>query len=37
MLQNSFRAIIGEVDETIDKQLDLDKLKAAPLPPIWIA
>ncbi|KAI3419658.1 U4/U6-U5 snRNP complex subunit lsm8 [Globodera pallida] len=29
-------AVIGEVDETIDKQLDLDKMKAPPLPAIWI-
>lgn len=30
-------AVIGELDENLDKQLDLEKLKAAPLPPIWIA
>jgi hypothetical protein len=31
-----FSAVVGEVDETIDKQLDLEKLKAAPLQPIWL-
>ncbi|KAI1733037.1 LSM domain-containing protein [Ditylenchus destructor] len=30
-------AVIGEIDENLDKQLDLEKLKAAPLEPIWIA
>uniref|UniRef100_A0A915DVX3 U6 snRNA-associated Sm-like protein LSm8 n=1 Tax=Ditylenchus dipsaci TaxID=166011 RepID=A0A915DVX3_9BILA len=30
-------AVIGELDENLDKQLDLDKMKAPPLPPIWIA
>ncbi|KAF7626087.1 U6 snRNA-associated Sm-like protein LSm8 [Meloidogyne graminicola] len=29
-------AVVGEIDETIDKQLDLEKLKAAPLLPIWM-
>jgi len=28
-------AIIGEVDESMDRQLDLEKLRAAPLQPIW--
>ncbi|KAI1726569.1 LSM domain-containing protein [Ditylenchus destructor] len=30
-------AVIGEIDENLDKQLDLEKLKAEPLEPIWIA
>ncbi|TMS38786.1 hypothetical protein L596_005431 [Steinernema carpocapsae] len=30
-------AVIGEIDEELDKRLDLDKVKAAPLAPIWIA
>lgn len=29
-------AVIGEVDEGMDRQLDLDRLRAAPLQPIWM-
>ncbi|CAD6194220.1 unnamed protein product [Caenorhabditis auriculariae] len=29
-------AIVGEVDEEIDKRIDLDNVKASPLAPIWI-
>lgn len=31
-----FSAIIGEVDEELDKRVDFDNVKAAPLGPIWI-
>ncbi|VDP27378.1 unnamed protein product [Soboliphyme baturini] len=30
-------AVIGEIDEDIDKRLDLVNIKAEPLPPIWTA
>uniref|UniRef100_A0A1I7SYP9 U6 snRNA-associated Sm-like protein LSm8 n=1 Tax=Caenorhabditis tropicalis TaxID=1561998 RepID=A0A1I7SYP9_9PELO len=29
-------AIIGEIDEELDKRVDLENVKAAPLAPIWI-
>ncbi|CAB3409557.1 unnamed protein product [Caenorhabditis bovis] len=29
-------AVVGEVDEEIDKRIDLENVKAAPLAPIWI-
>ncbi|KAK0416338.1 hypothetical protein QR680_012425 [Steinernema hermaphroditum] len=29
-------AVIGEVDEELDKRIDFDKIKAKPLEPIWI-
>jgi U6 snRNA-associated Sm-like protein LSm8 len=30
-------AVIGEIDPDLDRRLDLDKVLAAPLPPIWLA
>ncbi|KAH7698979.1 U6 snRNA-associated Sm-like protein LSm8 [Aphelenchoides avenae] len=30
-------AVIGEIDEDLDRRLDLEKVLAAPLPPIWLA
>ncbi|EYB82814.1 hypothetical protein Y032_0350g3222 [Ancylostoma ceylanicum] len=29
-------AVIGELDEELDKRIDLENVKAAPLAPIWI-
>ncbi|CAI5448499.1 unnamed protein product [Caenorhabditis angaria] len=29
-------AVVGEIDEEIDKRVDLENVKAAPLAPIWI-
>lgn len=33
---DSFRAVVGELDEDLDKRLDFEKMKAPPLAPIWI-
>ncbi|CAJ0579680.1 unnamed protein product, partial [Mesorhabditis spiculigera] len=30
-------ALIGEIDEELDKRIDFEKVKAAPLAPIWIS
>ena len=30
------RAIVGEIDEEVDKRIDMANVKAAPLAPIWI-
>uniref|UniRef100_A0A8R1XW14 U6 snRNA-associated Sm-like protein LSm8 n=1 Tax=Onchocerca volvulus TaxID=6282 RepID=A0A8R1XW14_ONCVO len=29
-------AVIGELDEDLDKRLDFSKMKAAPLGPVWV-
>jgi len=29
-------AVIGELDEDLDRRLDLENIKAAPLEPLWI-
>ena len=36
LCNEDFSAVIGEVDEGMDRQLDLDRLRAAPLQPIWM-
>ncbi|CAI4223492.1 unnamed protein product [Auanema sp. JU1783] len=30
-------AVVGEIDEELDKRLDLSGIKAPPLDPIWVA
>lgn len=30
-----FRAVVGDVDEEMDKRIDLEKVRAAPLQAIW--
>lgn len=32
----TFSALIGELDEDIDKRLDFANIKAEPLGPIWV-
>lgn len=31
------RAVVGELDEDLDKRLDFSKMKAPPLGPIWVS
>ncbi|KHN73836.1 N-alpha-acetyltransferase 38, NatC auxiliary subunit [Toxocara canis] len=35
-VQSNIIAVVGELDEDLDKRLDFEKMKAPPLGPIWI-